>query len=100
VNAFKPHLAGLADYPYAKVEARIKLDQNAPPLRLKLSPNSLNEFRIAQLKKVLREHPGDSRVLLHLGENKVLRLADEFCVDLERVVGELRVVFGHDAVML
>ena len=76
------------------------LDENAPPLRLKLPPNSLNEFRIAQLKKVLREHPGDSRVLLHLGENKVLRLADEFCVDLERVVGELRVVFGHDAVML
>jgi len=76
------------------------LDENAPPLRLKLSPNSLNEFRIAQLKKVLRENPGDSRVLLHLGDNKVLRLADEFCVNLDRAVGELRVVFGHDAVML
>jgi DNA polymerase III subunit alpha len=76
------------------------LDENAPPLRLKLTPTSLNEFRIAQLKKVLREHPGDSRVMLHLGDNKVLRLADEFCVNLERVIGELRVVFGHDAVML
>jgi hypothetical protein len=29
-----------------------------------------------------------------------LRLADEFCVDLERVVGELRMLLGHDAVML
>jgi len=75
------------------------LDENAQPLRLKLSPHSLNEFRIAQLKKLLREHPGDSRVLLHLGA-KVLRLSDEFNVDLERVIGELRVVFGHDAVVL
>jgi DNA polymerase-3 subunit alpha len=39
-------------------------------------------------------------VLLHLGENKVLKLADEFCVNLDRVIGELRIVFGHDAVML
>ncbi|MEZ5256053.1 MAG: hypothetical protein R2705_03930 [Ilumatobacteraceae bacterium] len=76
------------------------LDEGAPPLRLRLSAASLNEFRIAQLKKLLREHPGDSRVLLHLGDNKVLKLADDFCVDLDRVVGELRVVFGHDAVML
>ncbi len=75
------------------------LDENAQPLRLNLSPNALNEFRIAQLKKVLREHPGDSRVLLHLGD-KVLRLSDEFCVNLERVVGELRIIFGHDAVVL
>jgi histidinol-phosphate aminotransferase len=31
VDAFKPHLADLADYPYAKVEARTKLDQNESP---------------------------------------------------------------------
>jgi histidinol-phosphate aminotransferase len=31
VDAFKPHLADLADYPYAKVDARIKLDQNESP---------------------------------------------------------------------
>jgi hypothetical protein len=30
----------------------------------------------------------------------VLRLSDEFCVNLERVVGELRIIFGHDAVVL
>ena len=76
------------------------LDESAPPLRLKISPGSLNDIRIAQLKRLLREHPGDSRVLLHLGENKVLKLADEFCVNLDRVIGELRIVFGHDAVML
>jgi histidinol-phosphate aminotransferase len=31
VNAFKPHLANVADYPYTKVDARIKLDQNESP---------------------------------------------------------------------
>jgi DNA polymerase-3 subunit alpha len=52
------------------------------------------------LRKILREHPGGSLVFLHLGTHQVLQLADEFSVDLDRVIGELRVAFGHDAVML
>jgi histidinol-phosphate aminotransferase len=31
MEAFKPHLSGLAAYPYKKVEATIKLDQNESP---------------------------------------------------------------------
>ncbi len=31
VNAFKPHLAAVADYPYTKHDARVKLDQNESP---------------------------------------------------------------------
>lgn len=31
MNAFKPHLADVADYPYTKVDAPIKLDQNENP---------------------------------------------------------------------
>jgi histidinol-phosphate aminotransferase len=31
VDPFKPHLAEVADYPYAKVDAAIKLDQNESP---------------------------------------------------------------------
>lgn len=31
MEAFKPHLSGLAAYPYKKVEAAIKLDQNESP---------------------------------------------------------------------
>jgi histidinol-phosphate aminotransferase len=31
VNAFKSHLAAVADYPYSKFEARVKLDQNESP---------------------------------------------------------------------
>jgi DNA polymerase III subunit alpha len=35
-----------------------------------------------------------------LGQGKVLRLSDEFNVDIDRAVGELRMAFGHDAVLL
>jgi DNA polymerase III subunit alpha len=73
---------------------------SAPPLRLRVPATSLNELKIHQLRKILREHPGASPVFLHIGNGKVLRLADEFCVDLDRVVGDLRVALGHDAVVL
>ena len=73
---------------------------NAPPLRLRLPANMLNEAKIHQLKRILRDHPGDSQVFVQLGAGKTLRLADDFCVDLDRAVGELRVAFGHDAVIL
>jgi DNA polymerase-3 subunit alpha len=76
------------------------LDATAPPLHIRMPMHSITEFRMAQLKKILRDHPGDSRVILHVGENKVAHLPDEFSVNLDRVVGELRVVFGHDAVVL
>jgi len=73
---------------------------SASPLRLRVPATSLNELKIHQIRKILREHPGDSPVYLHIGQGKVLRLADEFCVDLDRVVGELRMALGHDAVVL
>jgi histidinol-phosphate aminotransferase len=46
VDAFKPHLADLAEYPYAKVEARIKLDQNESPEDL---PPELKRLALARL---------------------------------------------------
>jgi DNA polymerase III subunit alpha len=75
------------------------LAESAPPLKLRLAATSLTEDRIAALKRLLEEHPGDSRVLLHLGEGKVLRLSDDFRVDVGRVTAELRVAFGHEAVL-
>ncbi len=72
----------------------------APALRLRLPATSLSEERIGRLKQMLAEHPGESPVFLDLGEGKVLRLADQHRVDLAHVVGELRVAFGHDAVVL
>jgi DNA polymerase-3 subunit alpha len=70
------------------------------PLRLRVPATSLTELKIHQIRKILREHQGESPVYLHIGQGKVLRLADEFCVDLDRVVGELRMALGHDAVIL
>ena len=70
------------------------------PLRLHVPSHALSELKVHQLRKVLREHPGQSPVHLHLGPGKVVQLSDEFCVDLDRVVGELRMLFGHEAVQL
>ncbi len=75
-------------------------DGSAPSLRLRLPSTSLDEDRIDRLKRILREHPGESQVQIDIGQGKVLRLSDEFRVDLDRSVGELRMAFGHDAVLL
>jgi len=72
----------------------------ASPLRLMLPSHSLDELKIQRLKRILREHPGDSVVQVDIGQGKILRLADEFRVDIDRSVGELRMAFGHDAVLL
>jgi DNA polymerase-3 subunit alpha len=75
-------------------------DGPAPPLRLVLPSHTLDELRIQRLKHILRDHPGDSVVQVDIGQGKVLRLADEFRVDIDRAVGELRMAFGHEAVQL
>jgi DNA polymerase-3 subunit alpha len=75
-------------------------DGPAPPMRLMLPSHSLDELKIHRLKRILRDHPGDSVVQVDIGQGKVLRLADEFRVDIDRAVGELRMAFGHDAVLL
>ena len=75
-------------------------DGPAAPLRLMLPSHRLDELQIQRLKRILRDHPGDSVVQIDIGQGKVLRLADEFRVDIDRAVGELRMAFGHDAVLL
>ncbi|MEM1335238.1 MAG: OB-fold nucleic acid binding domain-containing protein, partial [Actinomycetota bacterium] len=79
-------------------------DGPAVPLRLRLPATSLDELKVQRLKRIIKEHPGDSIVMIDLGPtagtDKVLKLADEFRVDVDRAVGELRMAFGHDAVLL
>ncbi len=75
-------------------------DGPAAPLRLRLHASSLDELKIQRLKRILKEHHGESIVMVDIGQQKVLKLSDEFRVDLDRVVGELRMAFGHDAVLL
>ncbi|MFZ1491454.1 MAG: DNA polymerase III subunit alpha [Ilumatobacteraceae bacterium] len=72
----------------------------AMPLNLRLTTASLDAGAIDRLKRILSDHPGDSSVYLHLGTGKVLRLSDSYSVDLDRAVAELRMAFGHDALML
>jgi DNA polymerase-3 subunit alpha len=70
-----------------------------PELRLRVPAVTLSDERIDHLKRLLLEHPGESPVVLDLGDNR-LRLPDDYRVDLTGVIGELRVAFGHDAVAL
>ncbi|MFN3254621.1 MAG: DNA polymerase III subunit alpha [Ilumatobacter sp.] len=72
----------------------------AAPLRLRLHASSLDELKIQRLKRIVKEHPGDSVVMVDLGQGKILKLSDEFRVDLDRAVGELRMAYGHEAVLL
>jgi DNA polymerase-3 subunit alpha len=82
------------------VDVLTGLDAGAPPLHVRIASASLDELCIQRLKRILREHPGDSIVTVDLGGGRLLRLPDDFRVDVDRVVGELRIAFGHDAVAL
>ncbi|HEX2382287.1 MAG TPA: DNA polymerase III subunit alpha [Acidimicrobiales bacterium] len=71
----------------------------APPLRIRLAVNRVSEGLIRELKVLLSEHPGESQVFVHLGDRQVLRLPDQFCVDLSGgFAGHLRVLLGPDAI--
>ncbi|MBM3659106.1 MAG: DNA polymerase III subunit alpha [Actinobacteria bacterium] len=73
-----------------------------PPVRLRTKPGALSEARIAQLKALLMEHPGESQVFVQLETNDkvtVLRLGDEFCVDPSNgLFAELRILLGADCI--
>jgi DNA polymerase-3 subunit alpha len=90
-----------------------------PPVRIKLPPHSLSESLLGRLKSVLRDHPGESPVFVHLdraghpvpegpsggGANSerkgiVLRLPDEFRVDSRNgLFAELRVLLGPNGLV-
>jgi DNA polymerase-3 subunit alpha len=67
-------------------------------LRVQLPLAALTDATVAELKAVLQEHPGESPVLLHVGE-KVIKLPEEYNVDTDRVVGELRRLLGPNALL-
>jgi histidinol-phosphate aminotransferase len=87
VNAFKPHLAGVADYPYRKVDAAIKLDQNESPEdlpaevkrraleRLAALPwNRYPELHAEDVRAAVARHEGwpESGVVLAPGSNMLI----------------------------
>jgi histidinol-phosphate aminotransferase len=84
VNAFKPHLAGVADYPYAKVDARVKLDQNESPEDLppelkaralerlaRLPWNRYPELHAEEVRAAISRHEGwpEAGIVLGPGSN-------------------------------
>ena len=70
----------------------------AGELRVELPLGVLTDDVVDRLKQLLREHPGDEPVFLHVGQT-VLRLPAEFNVDSRRgLLGELRVLLGPNAI--
>jgi len=78
------------------------------PVRIKLASSSLTASVLGKLKGLLREHPGDTPVLVHLDESSdrdpeggiVLRLPREFSVDSRNgLYAELRVLLGPNGLV-
>ena len=53
-----------------EIEPFEPMSGEAFPLRVKVAAAALSEVLIDDLKRLLGEHPGDSPVLLHLGERR------------------------------
>jgi len=70
-----------------------------PPLRLNLPEVGLDDGLVRRLKELFNDFPGESEVLIRLGERQMLRLPDDIRVDTRGgLVGELRALLGVDAV--
>ena len=71
----------------------------APTLTVRIPEVRLGPRELDQLRSILSANAGPSPVVLDVGREK-MRLADEFRVDVDRVVPEIRMSFGHDAIVL
>ncbi|MEO7428736.1 MAG: DNA polymerase III subunit alpha, partial [Acidimicrobiales bacterium] len=70
------------------------------PLRVKVAAAALSEALIEELKRLLGAYPGDSPVLLHLGDKQVLRLPAAWTVSVvPALLAELRVLLGPTAIV-
>ncbi len=74
------------------------LSSGAPTLNLTLPAMSVDPSLAGRLRAILGEHPGDSQVVVDIGNGNVFRLPDQYCVNVETVVGALRVAFGHEII--
>ncbi|CAN5657952.1 DNA polymerase III subunit alpha [soil metagenome] len=89
-----PKLIALSIEPFEPVT------DGAPPLRVRLAPRALSDAMVGRLKDLFTQFPGESPVFLHLGDTKVLRLPEQFCVATGTgLVAELRVLLGPDAII-
>jgi len=77
------------------------MPETDPPLRLHLSPTRLNDSTVGRLKELFLDFPGTSQVILLLDETHVLQLPEQYLVSTQSgLVGELRALLGHEAVVV
>jgi DNA polymerase III subunit alpha len=73
-----------------------------PPVRIRVKRAALTNEKVEGLKEILRIHPGDSAVYVHLegaDRTTVLQLADEYLVDSSNgLYADLRVLLGADCI--
>jgi DNA polymerase-3 subunit alpha len=73
-----------------------------PPVRIRVKRAALSNEKVERLKAILRVHPGDSPVYVHLegaDRTTVLQLADEYLVDSSNgLYADLRVLLGADCI--
>ncbi len=75
--------------------------EGEPPLRLHIPVTRLNDATVDRLKELFIDFPGDSEVYIMLGDAKVLRLPEQYTVSVRSgLVGELRALLGHEAVVV
>jgi DNA polymerase-3 subunit alpha len=76
----------------------IETQTGGAPIHVQLPSHGLRADEYGRLKELLTQHPGDSDVIIELGQTQV-RLPDEFAVDSRTgLVAELRILLGPDAV--
>jgi DNA polymerase-3 subunit alpha len=73
-----------------------------PPVRVRVRAGALTEEKVTRLESLLRQHPGDSPVFVHLeGPEKttVLQLADDYLVDASNgLYADLRILLGTECI--
>ena len=73
-----------------------------PPVRIRVKRAALTNEKVEGLKEILRLHPGDSAVYVHLqgpDRTTVLQLADDYLVDSSNgLYADLRVLLGADCI--
>jgi DNA polymerase-3 subunit alpha len=76
--------------------------EGSPPVRVRVPLLKLSDERVDDLRELLRRHPGESEIFVHLERPErttVLRLADDFRVDATNgLYAELRVLLGPDCI--
>jgi DNA polymerase III subunit alpha len=81
----------------AEVDVVTQTDDSIAVVRIRVAPHRVSAELVAELKQLLRAHPGDSDVYLHIGD-QVVRLPDEFRVEPRSgLAGELRALLGPEA---